>query len=450
VTTITLPNGYAPREIGQRDMMRYFDGGGKRGVYVWPRRFGKDLSMLHQTIKMAHERVGTYYHILPNHKQARKVLWDAIDNDGRRIMATAIPKEIRASTNETEMKVMLKCGSIWQLVGGDYYDTLMGSNPVGLVFSEAAITDPRAWSFFRPILAANGGWAAFISTPRGYNWFWDILQLAKADPSWDWSHLTSYDTKHITQDALAAEQREMPDELYRQEYLCDFSAANIGAIFGRWIEQAEKEGRIGAIEPWADGEIWVSSDIGFRDKAAFWWWRVERGGFSLIDYDEASGLDAEEWIDRLKKNHPRPRKLLLPHDAKARTFQSRHTVIEQFLNGDVADEVQVNPQRKKADSIAAGRKVLARCRFDAFKCQDGLAALREYHFAYNAEQRIFSNDPEHDWSSHAADAYMEGAAMLSDYVSPPDRKKVIVPPMNHAFSLEQLWELAPNQKQGRI
>jgi hypothetical protein len=45
---------------------------------------------------------------------------------------------------------------------------------------------------------------------------------------------------------------------------------------------------------------------------------------------------------------------------------------------------------------------------------------------------------------------MEGAAMLSDYVSPPERKKVIVPPMNHAFSLEQLWELAPNQKQGRI
>jgi hypothetical protein len=449
MTTITLPNGYQPREIGQKDMMRYFDSGGKRGVYVWPRRFGKDLSMLHQTIKMAHERVGTYYHVLPNHKQARKVLWDAIDNDGRRIMHTAVPKEIRASTNETEMKISLKNGSLWQLVGGDYYDSLMGSNPVGLVFSEAALTDPRAWSFFRPILAANGGWASFISTPRGYNWFWDMLQTARSDPSWDWSHLTSYETGHITQDALEAERREMPDELFRQEYLCDFSAANVGAIFGRWIEEAEKEGRIGMIEPWADGDIWVSSDIGYRDKAAFWWWRVERGGFSLIDYDEASGLDAEEWLDRLK-THPRANKLLLPHDARAKTFQSRHSVVEQFLKGDVADEVRVNPVRKKADSIAAGRKVLSRCRFDAFKCQEGLAALRNYHFRYDDEQRIFSSEPDHDWSSHAADAFCEGASMLQDYVAPKDPKAIIIPPANRAFTLEQLWDLAPTQNKGRI
>lgn len=450
MTQIILPNGYAPREIGQRNMMRYFDNGGRRGVYVWPRRFGKDLSMLHQTVKMAHERVGTYYHVLPNHKQARKVLWDAIDNDGRRIMNTAIPKEIRASTNETEMKIGLKCGSMWQLVGGDYYDSLMGSNPVGLVFSEAALTDPRAWSFFRPILAANGGWASFISTPRGYNWFWDMLQLAKSDPSWDWSHLTSYETGHITQDALDAERREMPDELFRQEYLCDFSAANVGAIFGRWVEQAEKEGRIGMIEPWAEGEVWVSSDIGFRDKAAFWWWRIERGGFSMIDYDEASGLDAEEWIERLRDNHQRAHKILLPHDARARTFQSRHSVIEQFLKGDIADEVRVNPQRKKTDSINAGRKVLGSCRFDAFKCQDGLAALREYHYEYDEKTRTFMATPAHDWSSHAADAFMEGAAMLQDYVAPPEPKRVIVPPMSHTFTLDKLWDLAPSQNKGRI
>ena len=283
---IRLPNGFVPREIGQRPMMQYFDRGGKRGVYVWPRRYGKDLTALHQTVKMMHQRVGMYFHILPNHNQARKVLWDAIDNDGRKIMSTAVPHALRDATNATEMKITLKNGSIWQLVGGDYYDSMMGSNPVGTVFSEAALTDPRAWPFLRPILAANGGWAAFISTPRGYNWFHKLLNTAKSDPNWDSSHLTSYETNHISPEALAEERRDMPEELFRQEYLCDFSAANVGAIFGRWVEEAEKEGRVGAVAPWADGEIWVSSDIGYRDKAAFVWWRIERGGFSIIDYDE--------------------------------------------------------------------------------------------------------------------------------------------------------------------
>jgi hypothetical protein len=146
------------------------------------------------------------------------------------------------------MKITLRNGAMWQLVGSDYYDTIVGSNPFGLVMSEAALSDPRAWSIFRPILAGNGGWAAFISTPRGYNWFHDLMKLAATSPHWYRSHLTVEDTQHISAEVLADERSEMPDELYRQEYMCDFSAANVGAIFGRYIEQAEKEG---ASAPWS-------------------------------------------------------------------------------------------------------------------------------------------------------------------------------------------------------
>ena len=46
-------------------------------------------------------------------------------------------------------------------------------------------------------------------------------------------------------------------------------------------------------------DVVISSDIGIRDKAAWVWWRVMKGGFEIFDYDEATGLDAEEWIERL-------------------------------------------------------------------------------------------------------------------------------------------------------
>ena len=57
----------------------------------------------------------------------------------------------------------------------------------------------------------------------------------------------------------------MPDELFRQEYLCDFSAANVGAIFGKYIEQAEKEGRIVESLPFDPvSDVVISSDIGYE------------------------------------------------------------------------------------------------------------------------------------------------------------------------------------------
>lgn len=454
---IDIPYNFKPRVLGQKSAMRFFDSGGLRGAYCWPRRYGKDLTFANQTCKAAHIRTGMYLHMLPNHKQARKVIWDGFNNEGKRIIDEVFPPEICASRNETEMKINLKCGSLWQLVGSDYYDSIVGANPVGLVMSEAALSDPRAWNYFRPMLAGNGGWASFFSTPRGYNWFYKLLQTAKSDLMWDWSHLTAYDTQHISAEVLAQEKREMPDELYRQEYLCDFSAANVGAIFGKYMEIAEREGRICERLP-ADlySEVVITSDIGYRDKAAFWWWRVMRGGFELFDYDEASGLDAEEWCERLKDKPPAA-KLLLPHDARAKSFASRFSAVQVFLEKGkhIAEDIRVNPQRKKADSINAGRVVLKRCRFDAIKCADGVEALRAYHYKYDEEQKIFSSEPDHDWSSHAADAFMEGAAILNDFVDPPPPPPKIPPqltqPLSHTFTLDGLWDtVGPSQGARRV
>jgi len=450
---ITLPNGFTARPL-QKALMRYFDHGGLRAACCWPRRFGKDLTMLHQTAKMSFERPGMYFHMLPTHKHARKVVWDGFDNQGRKTLDVVFPKQLREDTNKTEMKITLRSGAIWQLVGSDYYDSLVGSNPFGIVMSEAALSDPRAWSMFRPMLAGNGGWAAFISTPRGYNHFHDLIQLAKSSDHWFHSHVGVGETQHIPQGVLDDERREMPDELYRQEYDCDFSAANVGAIFGRYVEQMEKQGRICFVDrPGPNDEVWVTSDIGYRDKASFVWWKRMRGGFEIFHYDDGSGMDAEEWIPRLRKQ-PRADVLILPHDARAKTFASKRSVVETFL-GDRpwADcDVRVNEQRKKADSINAGRLMLRRVRISNNEpCAPLLQALRAYHFKYDEETKTFRAEPEHDWSSHPADAFMEGAAKLVEIEPPPPEKTIIVPPLSHTFTLDQLHEtVGTHSTQGRL
>ncbi len=452
MTEISLPNGFTPRPP-QKALMRYFDHGGLRAAACWPRRFGKDLTMVHQSVKMAFERPGMYFHMLPNHKQARKVIWDGFDNTGQKIIDSAMPAKIRQDTNKTEMKITLRNGAIWQLVGSDYFDSLVGANPFGITMSEAALSDPRAWQIFRPILAGNGGWAAFISTPRGYNHFHDLVKLAARTPSWFHSHLSVKDTKHIPESVLADERREMPDELYRQEYECDFSAANVGAVFGRYVEEAEKQGRIGAIDPpGIHDEVWVTSDIGYRDKSAWVWWKRMRGGFEIFHYDDGSGMDAEEWITRLRKQ-PKADVLILPHDARAKTFSSKRSAVEAFLSDRPwpGCEVRVNAQRKKSDSINAGRVMLRNIRISSGEtCEPFLAAMRAYGFKYDEESKTFSSEPEHDWSSHAADAYMEGAAALSVIEPPPAPKTIIVPQMDRAFTLEQLYENVGPRRSGRL
>ena len=420
--------------------MGYFDNGGKRGVYVWPRRAGKDLTFVHQTIKMAHERPGTYYHLLPSHTQARKVMWDGHDNEGKRVLDIAIPKILRESENATEMKIHLKCGAVWQLVGADYFDSIMGTNPFGLVFSEAAMTDPRSWSYFRPILAANGGWAAFISTPRGYNWFHDLLELAKTNKSWHWSHLNAKQTGHISDEVLESEKAEMPDELFRQEYLCDFSAANVGAILGKYMEQAEREGRISddvRYDP--DGApVEISSDIGFRDTAAWWFWQEDRDGFNLIDYDEGSGMDAEDWIPRLQEKPYKLGHIWLPNDAKAKTFGSKHSAIEQFLKAFGHDRVKLVPQSKVPDRINAGRTVVRKCRFAKSKCKVGIAGLRAWSFEYDDERKTFSATPRHDFASHPSDGYTYGCQIMQKRKI-AEKKTEPVPRSAQTMTLDDWW-----------
>lgn len=439
---LILPNGFAPRPP-QKQYMRYFDHGGLRAATCWPRRYGKDITALHQTVKMMMERPGMYFHMLPNHRQARKVIWDGFSNDGKKLLDVAIPPVLREETNKTEMKVTLRNGAIWQLVGSDYYDSIVGANPFGLVMSEAALSDPRAWSMFRPILAGNGGWASFISTPRGYNQFHDLIKLAKGNSSWFHSHLTAIDTGHIPASVLEDEREQMPDELFRQEYMTDFAAANVGAIFGRYMEQAEKEGRICPLTTHhVDGEVWVTSDIGYRDKAAWVWWRRLRGGFEVFHYDDGSGMDAEEWSERLSKQ-PAADVLVLPHDARVKTFQSKRSSVETMLSQPPwpGVEVRVNERRAKSDSINAGRLMLRRCRISNAPVMDGfLAAMRAYAFKYDEETRTFSSEPDHNWASHCADAFMEGAARLTELDPKPAKRTIVVPPIDRSFSLDQLHE----------
>lgn len=402
----------------QKQLIDYFRNDGKHAVCIWHRKAGKDRIATFIESELACKRVGLYWHALPNYADARKVIWDAITPDGVRLIDASFPPELIKRRSDHEMKLELVNGSIWQPVGADNYNGLVGAFPTHITWSEYALMHPAARPMLLPGLAAGNGTELAITTPRGYNHAYELFSYAQTNPKWFASLLSVHDTNLLDEETLAGLRATMPEELFRQEYLCDWSAANVGSVLGRYMEEAEKSGRVTPdveYDP-AGAGIHISSDIGRYDTAAWWFWQPAKGGFRLVDYTEDSGMDADEWCDRLegmlKSGSYKLERLWLPHDARAKHFEAKYSAVEVFLQRFGVKKLRVVPIMKKADYINAARKVIRYCSFSSNRCKDGLDALRSWQFEFNAETSSFSKEPKHDWASHASEAFCYGAAMF--------------------------------------
>jgi len=415
---LILPNGWRPREY-QRPAWNYLEGGGKNLVNVWHRRSGKDSMALNWTAVAAHERKGVYWHMLPEAEQARKAVWNGIDREGRRIIDQVFPGAldpgcangvVKAADKQT-MTLELKNGSIWQLVGSDNYNSLVGSNPCGVVYSEYSIADPAARDFLRPILKENGGWQAYIYTPRGKNHGYDLYQMAKTNPKWHAEILTVEDTMKrggtLTLEDIEDERKAgMDEDMIRQEYYCSFEAAMRGAYYGDLFEKIEQEKRLTYV-PYIPGtpvETWW--DLGVGDSTAIWFIQRVNNEWRAIDYLEASGQGLEYYARALFNKPYVYSRHIGPFDLSNRELGTGKTRLEMLAN--LGLRMDMAPKLKPDDGIQAVRQVLPLFWFDATKCAQGVKNLSMYRREYDDKNKVFKDYPLHDYTSHAADAFRYG------------------------------------------
>lgn len=404
---ITVPHNYQPRGY-QLPILEKIDDGIKRIVWVAHRRSGKDKTCVNIVAKKMLERIGAYYYVFPTYNQGRKILWDGIDRNGQRYL-DHFPKEILdGKPNDTEMKLKFKNGSLFQIVGSDNIDSIVGTNPVGVVFSEYSLQDPAAWGFIRPILAENGGWAIFVYTPRGENHGYEIYELAKNSPDWYCQMDRVSETKVITQDVLDQEKSEIVrlygnDALYQQEYECNFTVPIAGAYYADHIMKAYSDGRVGNVphEPRLTVDTWW--DLGINDRMSIWFTQSVGQELRVIDFYECTGQGFPHYIGKLKEKGYVYGKHTAPHDIEVRELTSGKS------RRDTADALgirfQVAPKLPIVDGIDAARGLFPKCWFDATKCKEGINALKNYRKQYDEKRKTYMNTPYHDWSSNAADAF---------------------------------------------
>lgn len=418
---IRIPYNWNPRPY-QRNLWGYLENGGKRAVAVHHRRAGKDEVALHWTAVSALQQPGNYWHMLPEFAHGRRAMWEAVNpHTGKRRIDEAFPPEIRkGKSNEQGMKIELVGGAIWHIVGSDNFDSLVGSPPRGVVFSEWSLADARAWGFIEPILEENGGWAIFPYTPRGRNHGRTMYEHAKKTPGWFAEILTADQTGVFTPEQLANIRSGLisiygdteGEALYQQEYFCSFSGLVPGAYYAKQMTEAREQGRITSVPHRPGVEVDTFWDLGVDDSMTIWFIQPVGKSFHVIDYYENSGYGLEHYAKALKDKGYNYGNHHMPHDAEQR----------EMTNGDIAKSrkevaealgvkpIKVIQRARNMDTIMnvhipAVRNIIPLCWFDEKKCQRGITALEGYRSEYDEDKKRLGVRPVHDWCSHGSDAF---------------------------------------------
>lgn len=184
------------------------------------RRFGKTTLAIEEIKGKVLARASKVAYIAPTFQQARDIAWEALKAELRPILAS-----VNESRLELRVRNLEETESLVVLRGWEAIETLRGQHFDFIVIDEVA-SMRNFWLLWqeviRPTLTDTKGEVLFISTPKGFNHFYDLYCLEAKDSDYKSFHFTSYDNLHIPKDELDKAKRELTEDRFSQEYMADF------------------------------------------------------------------------------------------------------------------------------------------------------------------------------------------------------------------------------------
>ena len=188
------------------------------------RRGGKTELAVYEMAGKAFAKKGRQIaYIAPTFQQARDIAW---------VKLVEVCKPITIKINETRLEITVQTAdhgrSVISLRGWENIDTIRGLAFDFLVIDE--IASMRNWeanwmTTIRPTLTDREGKVLFISTPKGFNHFYDLYNMANdkvKGKDYESFHFTSYDNPYISKDEIDKAKSELSEDQFAQEYLADF------------------------------------------------------------------------------------------------------------------------------------------------------------------------------------------------------------------------------------
>jgi phage terminase large subunit len=193
------------------------------------RRTGKTLLALMDCLMTATTIDGANcWYVAPTYGMAKSIAWGEL----KAMVEPFRPTHLIEKISESELQIKFRNGSMIQLKGADYEDSLRGVGLDLAVLDEYAVMKPAVWEeILRPSIIDRNGKALFIFTPKGYNHAHRLyVQETKEPQSWKSYHFQTIDNPHIDKAEIEQARRDMDPRAFRQEFCASFEVFG-GQVF---------------------------------------------------------------------------------------------------------------------------------------------------------------------------------------------------------------------------
>lgn len=269
------------------------------------RRWGKTTLAIDQLKACAAQREARICYIAPTFQQARDIAWEQLKKD-----CSSAAISINESRLEIRLANTLGTESFIALRGWESIDTLRGQLFDLIVLDEVA-SMRNFWSQWqevvRPTLTDRRGEAIFISTPKGFNWFYDLYNLQEVDPDFKSFHFTTYDNPHIPSDEVDKAREQLTETRFAQEYLADFRKTE-GLVYKEFLREKHViDPETVKNMPWV--ELIVPVDYGYHTSAVLSIYRDSTDCYWVMkeSYEhERTDTQVNEYVQALNANRVYP------------------------------------------------------------------------------------------------------------------------------------------------
>jgi phage terminase large subunit len=198
--------------------------------------------------------------------------------------------------------------------------------------------------------------------------------------------------------------RMQPDQ-YAHIWEGDYITVSEGAYFAKDLATARSDKRITALSTDPIIQLRAFWDIGVRDATSIWIAQFSGQQIKVLDYYEAVGQPLGTHLEWLRMQGYGSALCVLPHDGAKADMVSAVRFEDHIRSAGFSVQTVENQGKGAAlKRVEAARRLFPRIWFDELRCAGGLDALGWYHEKRD-EHRNIGLGPEHDWASHAADAF---------------------------------------------
>lgn len=406
-------------------------------LITWPRRHGKDVSMLSGCIMRAMQRVGNYYYLFPTRAWAERALWNNVVTIGEksgRLIDILIPPEIVQQKNVKDVRITLKNGSVINFGGTDNLD-FVGQGGYLYVLSEFSLHKPEVTDFIAPILTQGNALLWMNGTLRGKaNKLYELMENNRGKPDWFVQHLDPSFTKQYAwvspedginiNPELIGKINPNDGEPYKniqdmvdsgiisfayamQEYMNRAVSTSGTEYYGREMKHLHGAGKIKPKLYDDRMPVFTFWDLGGanenNDFTAIGFVQKQNDELRWIDYYQKQGGQIKDHLAVLRGKPYKYAGHYMPHDARRTNTQTGQNLPE-YIRTEHGLEIRTIPKTQETGrDIEFTRREMRHWWFDSVAAKDLVICAENY--ASNPK----TGKPIHDEYSHGADVLRYGA-----------------------------------------